>query len=170
MAFASHLSRWTFAVLTVGSLVSCNAWTALSQQDTFLASKPKVKVVAIADLADQLDRKQEVFIQGVVQQKAPFVGSGAYQVEDSTGTVWVLTTDSLPATGSDILLAGELNFHDLEIEQNNFGEIYLQEVEILDPDEVSVELTVKVSSQKAKTPNLETYFLPHKDNTKSFKE
>lgn len=52
----------------------------------------------------------KVYLQGKVMKQAPFLGSGAYQLQDSTGSVWIVTNNYLPPLGKDIFIEGEIQF------------------------------------------------------------
>ncbi|MGB3193262.1 MAG: hypothetical protein WBB43_27960 [Limnoraphis sp.] len=74
----------------------------------------------------------KVYIKGTVESLAPFVGAGAYQLQDNTGTVWVFSTDDLPKEGQEILVRGQVNYETItlkELQGQNIGGVYLQELE-----------------------------------------
>jgi hypothetical protein len=79
-------------------------------------------------------RKAEtkVYIKGTVESLAPFIGAGAYQLQDNTGTVWVFSTDDLPKEGQEILVRGKVNYETItlkELQGEDIGGVYLQELE-----------------------------------------
>jgi hypothetical protein len=129
-------SRWAIIFSLAGTLIGCNPWTAWSQQGADqgqLAQRNKSNsVVAIASLSTTASG-QAIQIQGKVSQSAPFVEGGAYEVEDQTGKIWVITDKQLPAKGADVLVEGQLNFHDLALGSNNFGELFITEDQALAP-------------------------------------
>ena len=172
MTVATKFSRWAIAFFTAGSLVSCNAWTALSQQQNSPLSivvKQEVSVAAIASLLTQAPGSS-IHINGKVSQSAPFLDGGAYEIQDSTGKIWVITQQSLPKAGTEVLILGKLNFHDLRLGANDFGEVFVTEISALDPATTrSVPVTTTPATNIIEKPklNLDPYLLPHKENSKT---
>lgn len=68
-----------------------------------------------------------ITLQGQVVTRAPFLGSGAYKLEDATGTIWVITNQSLPNVGDEVLLKGEPQFQSIPVGGKDIGEVYVQE-------------------------------------------
>ncbi|NJN72068.1 MAG: hypothetical protein HC799_04270 [Limnothrix sp. RL_2_0] len=167
MTVATKFSRWAIAFFTAGSLVSCNAWTALSQQRNSplsIAPKQEVPVAAIASLLNQAPGSN-IHINGTVSQSAPFLDGGAYEVQDPTGKIWVITQDPLPRAGTEVLILGELKFHDLRLGANDFGEVFVTEIAALDPATTRpVPVTNTIEKPKL---NLDPYLLPHKEDSKT---
>ena len=145
ITMASRLGRWVCAFSIAGGLVSCNPWTAFSQQDNQppirIARNGNGQLAAIASLTD-LEQGSEIRIQGTVAQIAPFVNGGAYKITDSTGSVWVITETSLPISGTTVQVGGEVKFHDLQLGSSNFGEIFVAENQTFEPtDDESTAVT-----------------------------
>lgn len=168
MAIATKVIRWIAAGFIASGLLSCSAWTVLSQQDHASNTVNAMVVSPIANLtADSLGK--DIYIKGKVRQKAPFLNSGAYEIQDQTGSIWVITQRPLPQPGTEVFIAGQLSFHNLQLQQNNFGELFIQEIQFLDPS-LAVETAPSpptVTPPKTpiqKRPDFE--FLPHKDNNK----
>ena len=165
---ASRLSRWVCAFSIAGGLVSCNPWTAFSQQDNQplirIARNGNAPLATIASLSD-LEQNTEIRIQGTVAQIAPFVNGGAYKITDATGSVWVITETSLPASGAKVQVGGQLKFHDLQLGNSNFGELFVAESQTFEATDDEPTLINEVTPPKKL--NLESYLLPHKENNKS---
>jgi hypothetical protein len=83
---------------------------------------------AIAKVQQQ-ENGAKVYLQGKVLKQAPFLGSAAYQLQDSSGSVWVVTTDYLPKPGEQVLIKGEIQYHNLSIAQQELGEFYVVELQ-----------------------------------------
>ncbi len=81
---------------------------------------------------EQLQEKTEgtvIYLQGIVRNQAPFLDQGAYQLEDTTGKVWVITSHPLPKTGEQIALKGKVVYQSIPIAGQELGEFYLVELE-----------------------------------------
>lgn len=90
-----------------------------------------VKVTKISDLTQAQNTTATVHLLGEVVTKAPFLESGAYQLKDDTGTIWVITNQTLPEVGDGILIKGQLQYQSIPIGGQELGEVYIQEQEQL---------------------------------------
>lgn len=85
-----------------------------------------VKTTPIGDVKNSWQKYSTVYIKGQVGRQVPFIGSGAYELEDPTGTVWVLTRDDLPSSGDTILLKGQVKYQSIPIAGKELGEVYIE--------------------------------------------
>ncbi|MFB2918661.1 MULTISPECIES: hypothetical protein [Aerosakkonema] len=88
---------------------------------------PNVPVTKIKDLEKQRDKKSTVYIRGRVVKQVPFLGTRAYEVEDSTGTVYVITKDKFPAQNREIIVEGKVQYKSIPLAGQELGEIYIKE-------------------------------------------
>jgi hypothetical protein len=79
----------------------------------------------------QNDRGSIVYIQGKVRSQAPFLGSTAYQLEDRTGKIWILSDRAIPTQGAEILVEGKVEYESILLGQQDFGELYILELKQL---------------------------------------
>ncbi|MFM2311412.1 MAG: hypothetical protein RLZZ04_688 [Cyanobacteriota bacterium] len=70
-----------------------------------------------------------VYLSGKVGHLAPFLDNGAYQLEDGTGKIWVVTTQTLPQKNQQINLKGKIAYQSLPLAEQELGEFYLVELE-----------------------------------------
>jgi hypothetical protein len=70
-----------------------------------------------------------VYLSGKVVHLAPFLGNGAYQVEDGTGKIWVVTAQTLPQVNQQINLKGKIEYQSLPFADQELGDFYLVELE-----------------------------------------
>lgn len=75
-----------------------------------------------------------VYLQGKVTHKAPFLGSGAYQLEDDTGSVWIVTTAPLPPIGEAVVIRGKVQYQSLPLAEQDWGEFYILELKQLETE------------------------------------
>lgn len=80
----------------------------------------------IRELKPQSD-KSTVYIQGKVEKKVPLVKRQAYQINDSTGKIWVLTDQSGWKEGQQVVIKGKVNYQSIPLANREYGEIYLEE-------------------------------------------
>lgn len=90
--------------------------------------------VKIADVQQKRQVDAEVYIQGKVENRAPFLGNAAYQLQDTTGSIWILTKQTLPQLGDDILVKGKVRYQSIKLKDlanQDLGEVYVDETEQL---------------------------------------
>ncbi len=91
-------------------------------------------VAKIRDVQQKRQVDAEVYLQGKVENRAPFVGNAAYQLQDATGSIWILTKQTLPQLGDEIMLKGKVRYQSIKLKDlagQDLGEVYLEETEQL---------------------------------------
>lgn len=73
-----------------------------------------------------------VYLKGKVVHQAPFLDNAAYQLEDGTGKIWVVTTQAIPQFNQQISIKGKIEYQSLPFAKQELGEFYLVELEQLD--------------------------------------
>jgi len=105
------------AILTIGGLTACQLFNR------------HVPVTKIGDIQKNWQGYSEVYLQGKTGDRAPFVGSGAYELQDATGKIWVITSQPLPQPGERVLLKGQVQYKNISAGGKEVGEVYIQERE-----------------------------------------
>ncbi|BAZ07118.1 hypothetical protein NIES3974_37810 [Calothrix sp. NIES-3974] len=116
---------WGFIVLT--STVMLGACGSITGSGINMIG---ANVTPIRDLSSDLIPNQEqttVYVQGKVIQRVPLVKKYAYQIDDNTGKIWVLTEQNNLKVNSQVVIKGQLRYQSISFEGQNFGEIYLEE-------------------------------------------
>ena len=72
-----------------------------------------------------------VYLQGKVVKQVPLVERQVYQLQDSTGIIWVLTNQTNIQQGEQILVEGKLRYESIPLAGKDFGELYIEEQEQL---------------------------------------
>lgn len=84
----------------------------------------------IGNLQDNLDKfeNQQVTLSGEVVEtlSIPFIHKGAYQIDDGTGKIWVVSSDNIPARGDKVRVTGTVKVG-VEIAGKNFGMVLMEE-------------------------------------------
>jgi uncharacterized protein YdeI (BOF family) len=83
-------------------------------------------VTPIRELKARQD-KATVYIQGKVNSSVPLVKQQVYQINDSTGKIWVLTKQTGWKEGQQVVVKGKVNYKSIPLGGKEFGEIYLEE-------------------------------------------
>lgn len=181
MVIKSSLVRRSCALLLVGGLIGCSALADLGIAVPYLGNPP---LISVNDLTAQ-KRGAIVYIKGIVKGYAPFLNSGAYQVQDKTGTIWIRTEGKPPPSGKEVVIKGKLDYQSIAVGNQELGEFYVVELEQLEltaqiPTPTSPKPTTPTTTSKpsvipvqppAVKPNLlpdptNDLFLPHKQQHK----
>ena len=115
----------TLSILISG-LLGCGK---LSHSGVNIFQSSNVDVTNIGDIQKNRDAYSTVYLKGKVTSVALFVGSGAYELQDATGSIWVITTQTLPAKGDEVLIKSLVQYKSIPIGGKDLGEVYVQEQE-----------------------------------------
>jgi hypothetical protein len=86
--------------------------------------------ISIKDIP-QKKNDRIIYLKGKVIDRVPFIDSGSYQLQDATGTLWILTNKELPAIGAEIVIKGQIEYQPIPIGRQDLGEFYVLELEKL---------------------------------------
>lgn len=81
--------------------------------------------VKIRDLGSKRDRTVQV--EGKIKAQAPLMGGRAYEVQDDTGSVWVVTSQTVPATGSQVTVQGKVRLEKIDLAGQDQSAVYLEQ-------------------------------------------
>ena len=90
--------------------------------------------ISVADISPKKIGRT-VYLTGTVVQIAPLIDNAAYQLEDSTGQVWVVTSHNTPQLGQLIKIEGKIEHQSLPFADRELGDFYIVELEQLLPTE-----------------------------------
>ena len=79
---------------------------------------------------NQLKSKQNpdiVYIQGKVEKAIPLVKKQAYQVNDGTGKIWIVTNQTGIKQGESLLIKGKISYRSIPLGGKEYGELYVEE-------------------------------------------
>lgn len=158
-----------FLPLLAVSLVGCNQLSPLGHA--------MAEITPIGELKYSAEGNPTVKIRGQVGERAPFLDSGAYILQDTTGSVWVRTSQRLPEKGQELLIEATLGYQSIALENQEFGGLYLTEVRQIESGAHQTPPSVKETpfptpsppetvSPKPSPKPFKEEFLPHKENNK----
>ena len=88
-----------------------------------LARQPVVSIDSL-----QVDQAGEtVAIAGRVAQRSPLLEGWLYQVQDETGSLWVVTRTSVPEVGQPAIVEGTVQHEAIVVDGIDSSELYLEE-------------------------------------------
>lgn len=94
--------------------------------------KPNADVTKIRDLKPAPDKESTVYLQGKVVKQVPLVEQRVYQLQDSTGKIWVLTNQKDLRLEDKVLIKGNVRYQSIPLGGKDFGEVYVEEQEQLE--------------------------------------
>ncbi|GFE68135.1 DNA-binding protein [Chroococcus sp. FPU101] len=113
----------------VSGLIGCSALADLGIAVPYLGDPP---VISVKDLTNK-KKGAIVYIKGIVKVYAPFLNnSGAYQVQDPTGTIWIRTEGKPPQSGKEVVIKGKLDYQSIPVASLELGDFYVVELEQLE--------------------------------------
>lgn len=68
-----------------------------------------------------------VSLEGTVVDRVPLLNAQVYQLQDSTGAIWILTTDPSLQPGEQVTVKGKVRFESIPIAGQELGEAYIEE-------------------------------------------
>ncbi|NEQ40465.1 MAG: DNA-binding protein [Okeania sp. SIO3I5] len=122
--------RIILMMFLVTGLISCN-------QITQTAIKLNLNVSRIDKIQTKGKIDNQVYLKGTVESRAPFIETGAYELTDNTGSIWIFTTAELPEIGTEITIKGKIRYQSIivsELDNRDVGEFYIEEVERIEAE------------------------------------
>lgn len=84
-----------------------------------------VNVTKISDIKQT--KEGTIYLQGQVATRAPFLEAGAYKLQDATGGIWVITKQTVPNLGDQVVIKGQLQFQSVPVSGQELGEVFVQQ-------------------------------------------
>ncbi|NJP08361.1 MAG: hypothetical protein HC866_01895 [Leptolyngbyaceae cyanobacterium RU_5_1] len=117
-------------VLLVGiAIVGCNS-LAVSETGKSTAPTPTgPPTVAIQEIQNNSISGSTVYLKGLVGDRVPILGGMVYQLQDTTGTIWVLTTGQAPPQAQEVVIKGIPRFKSIPLNGKEHGSVYVEQQE-----------------------------------------
>ncbi|HEY9738211.1 MAG TPA: hypothetical protein V6D06_18090, partial [Trichocoleus sp.] len=94
-------------------------------------------VTPLSQATTETTEPSPAFLQGQVQQQIPMFNQWLYQLQDGSGSIWVVTTTEPPAVGETVLIRAQIHYEQVLLEGQDIGEHYAEELERLEAPEES---------------------------------
>lgn len=117
-----HRLVWLL-VLHLG-LAGCNGATVTGMGRGFAP----VPTTEIARLQKPAAQDSLVYVRGRVGDRVPLAEGAVYELQDSTGKIWVLTKGEAPQNGQEVVVQGTLRFKSIVLNDQEQGSLYLEQV------------------------------------------
>lgn len=123
---SAYLLPFCFVIFSVG-ITGCGSFGV----GTLFFGALGGNVTKINQIPQDANAAGTVYLQGKVTTRAPFLTGGAYRLQDGTGTIWVITKQSVPNVGDQISIKGQLRYQSLPISGQELGEVSVFEEQVL---------------------------------------
>lgn len=114
-----------FSLFLIAGLCSCSSLKIPGFQASNFSFGSNV--TPIREIKPQQNKQTTVYIQGKVEKRVPLIKRWAYQINDSTGKIWVVTNQSNLKEGAEVVIKGKLRYQSIRLANQEFGEIYIEE-------------------------------------------
>ena len=126
------LVSWKILSLSIiiPMLIVISGCQALIDDTLVSLGKEELAITSISKLQKKKSGRT-IYVRGKVIHRSPFLGNAAYQLQDDTGSLWVLTSQSLPDKGDEVFIRGKIQRESLLIKEQELGGLYLVELQQL---------------------------------------
>ncbi len=119
--------RWAVLGFLV-TLVSCGNQAAYESTKTGNTGEIVIpKTTSILEVQKTADRNSVVIVKGVVGDRVPILNGTVYELQDSTGKIWVLTQKQPPNSGQELTITGNLRFKSIPLNGQEQGSVYVEQ-------------------------------------------
>jgi hypothetical protein len=123
--------RYLFLGLLAAIVTGCQVPTAVAEF-SFPKLLSQLSVTSINQLQQSRPRvPTQVNLRGKVQKLVPLAGATAYQLQDSSGSIWVISPNR-PNVGDILLIRGQTRYEAIIVTGQDRGEVYIQEQEVIE--------------------------------------
>ncbi|XHX77334.1 MAG: hypothetical protein RBJ76_23290 [Stenomitos frigidus ULC029] len=77
--------------------------------------------------ANTIAQPKSVQLKGRVSNHAPLLGKSAYELQDTTGSIWVIATEPVPTMGDEIVIQGRLLYQSIPLNGKEQGDSYVEQ-------------------------------------------
>ena len=116
--------RFGTVSLMMGGLFGC---ANLAKSRLSLLPRPNVPITSISDVRKTASKSSTVYVEGEVGKLVPFLDSRAYELKDSTGSIWVVTKQKAPNQKDQVLLKAKVQHQNIRVGGKTLKEVYVEE-------------------------------------------
>jgi len=127
--------KGAIAILCV-SLIGCASlsWSK-TESNGVQPVNMALSTVTIDDIkqtsANTLAQTKSVQLRGRVSNHAPLLGKSAYELQDTTGSIWVIATEPIPSRGDEVIIQGKLLYQSIPLNGKEQGDFYIEQHQLL---------------------------------------
>jgi hypothetical protein len=130
MWLAKAHTQWSITVLLAISLAGCtpSVWSKPGSGIQPVDFASAISTIVSIKQAPQVNAS--VQIKGRVSSRAPLLGKTLYELQDQTGSIWVLATDPIPTIGDEVVLKGKLVYRSISLNGRDQGALYIEQQQL----------------------------------------
>jgi hypothetical protein len=95
-------------------------------------AKTGIGTTNIGDIQVKWDSPLPIYLKGRVSKQVPLLGIRAYELQDATGTIWVLTEAPDPQPGDEVVIKGKIRYQSIPLAGKDIGTAYIEQQEQLE--------------------------------------
>ncbi len=122
----AHFFYHQISVFRLALTVACASGLASCSNLGTSINAIGANITPIKQLTPQ-QKNSTVYIQGKIEKYIPLLDKHAYQLNDSTGSIVVLTNQKGLSVGSQAVFKGQLRYKSFRLAGQEKGEVYMEE-------------------------------------------
>lgn len=134
MRKAYSLRNWGLRAGLVALVgIGCGSCDRLAQTGIPVPALPfPLFVSRVENLQNPASAGRTVYLRGQVGDRVPLLTGEVYQLQDETGTIWVVSNDTMLQQGEEVLIRGTVRYENIPLAGQEFGEAYIEEQDKLE--------------------------------------
>jgi uncharacterized protein YdeI (BOF family) len=88
-------------------------------------------VTAIKQVHEQGRVGTIVHLKGTVGDRIPLLNAQVYELQDATGSIWILTDDTPLQSGETVRIKGKVRYQNIVVEGQDLSEVYVEQQKVL---------------------------------------
>lgn len=115
------------SALALVGLSACNqlAQSAAEGENIPVVAPVKTEQINSVQQASQPDKV--VNLKGKIVKKVPLMEGIAYELQDSTGSIWVVTNETKLKQGDEVTIRGKLRYQSIPVNGKDQGTVYIEQ-------------------------------------------
>lgn len=121
---------WITFGLAIGLLLGAGCTSTNESGANFTSNfKFTGAVTSVRSLQQNQAIGTTIHLRGKVGAHAPLLGGQVYELTDETGKIWVLTQETPPNPGDEVVIKGQVRFKSIPLNGKEQGSIYVEQQE-----------------------------------------
>lgn len=83
----------------------------------------------VQQIKTQRNIGETVSVEGTVGDRVPLIEAQVYELQDATGSIWVLTPAPVPEPGTPVRIEATVRYQEIQLLGQDQGEVYLEQME-----------------------------------------
>ncbi|BAY37168.1 hypothetical protein NIES2111_15030 [Nostoc sp. NIES-2111] len=125
MLYTRKFNNWALMLVLIVGLFGCGNLEISGLERANLTFGRNV--TPIRDIKPTQDSQAKVYVQGKVEKRVSLLQGRVYQVNDSTGSMWVVSKQDNLKEGESAVFGGKVRYKSIPIAGQELGEVYLIE-------------------------------------------